>query len=260
MIKKFSYTLTVLFVMLGMLGLAIPAAALGQNETRALKGTIVAINSHTRTLTVARLHAAPIKIIVARGTLILRNGKVRTFSNLRVGDKTSLNYNPVTKHAEKVDDTPGVYHIHGTVESVDTTANLITIASEEGGNSVTLHVDGHTVILRNSVTVGLGDLVVGDKVEAEYNSATMLASAIHAEVEDTEIQGTLQSNEIAAHTVTITPDGGGANITLSIVASTVFLNGDHVIAQTDLLKGNTVSAEYDSVTLVASKIEIESTP
>ena len=57
MIRKFTYTLTVLFVLFGMLGVAAPAYAQTANPgspIRALKGVIAAINSKTHTLTIAR--------------------------------------------------------------------------------------------------------------------------------------------------------------------------------------------------------------
>jgi hypothetical protein len=257
MIKKITYTLAVLFVMFGMLGVAAPAYALGNSRIRALKGTIVALNSKTHTLTVAPLHGPKVTVRVAKGTLIKRNGKADKFAKLRVGDRTSLRYNPLNHQADEVDDTPGKYDIHGTVEAVDTTANTITIASEEGGNSVILNVDSATVILRNGATAALADLAVGDKVEAKYDSASMLASLIKTEVEDGEFQGTIAAVDTTANTVTITPAGGGADVVLSVVASTVIISHHTVITLADLHAGDAVQAEYDSTTLVASKIEVD---
>jgi len=257
MIKKLGYTLTVLFVMFGLLGVAAPAFALGASHVRALKGTIVAVNSKTHSLTVAPLHGPRVTVRVAKGTLIRRNGKLGKFAKLRVGDKTSLRYNTLNHQADQVDDTPGNYDIHGTVQAVDTTANTVTIASEDGGNTVTVNADSTTVIQRNGAPATLADLVVGDKVEAQYNSATMLASEIQVDVEDGETQGTIAAVDPVAGTVTITPDGGGANLVLSVVNSTVLFNGDTAITLADLQVGQFVQAEYDTTSLVASKIEIQ---
>jgi len=255
MFKKFMYALTVMLVVVGMLAVAVPAHALGTQ--RALKGTIVAINTKARTMSIAPLHGNPVILKVPKSTVIIRKGKAGNFAKLRVGDKVNLNYNATNKQVSKVDDNPEQYDIHGTVETVDTTANTITIASEDGGDSVTLNVDANTVIERNGVAATLADLLVGDKVEAKYDSATMLASLIKTEVEDGEFQGTIAAVDATANTVTITPDAGGADVVLNVVASTVIVRDDTVIALTDLQVGDKVQAEYDSTTMIASKIEVD---
>lgn len=132
--------------------------------------------------------------------------------------------------------------------------NTIVVASEEGGNSVKLNVNSSTVIERNGATTPLADLVVGDKVEVKSNSATMLASFIKSEVEDSDFTGTISA--LTANTVTVMPDSGGAGVVLKVVDSTVLISNDTVIAITALHVGDVVETEYDSVTLVASKIEV----
>lgn len=255
MLKKFMYVVTLLAFSLSMIAAA-PAAT--SNVTRALKGTIVAIDTKTRVLTVAPLTGKVVKIKVASSTKVKRQGKSSSFAKLRVGDKTSLHYNSDTKQATDIDDSISGYEIHGTVESVDVVANTIVVASEEGGNSVKLNVNASTVIKSNGAAATLTDLVVGEKVEAKYSSATMLASLIKTETEDSDFHGTITALNFAGNTVTITPDLGGADVVLRVVASTVFINNDEtVIAFTGLHVGDPVEAAHDSVTMIASKIEID---
>jgi len=255
MMKRVAYALMVLFVSFGMLGVAAPVFALGNQ--RALKGTIVALNSKTHTLTVAPLHGNQVQIRVARNTPISRQGRAGNFAKLRVGDKVNLKFNASNKQASDIDDAPGAFDIHGTVQAVDTTASTITIASEDGGNSVTLNVDSTTIIQRNGSAATLADLLAGDKVEAKYNSATMLASLIKTEVEDSELEGTVAALDTTANTLTISPADGSANVTLNIAVSTVFLRDDTVVAFTDLQVGDSVQAEFDSTSMIASKIEVD---
>lgn len=250
MLKRIVYVVTMLVFALSMIAAA-PVSALG--VTRLLKGTVVAIDTKTRIVTVAPLLGKPVRVKVTLATLVKRQGKASTFARLRVGDKTSLNYNTANSQAVSIDDTVSAYEIHGTVESVDTVANTIVVASEEGGSSVKLNVAASTVILRNHVAATLADLVVGDKVEAKYNSATMLASLIKTEVEDGDLTGSVVA--VTANSVTVHP-ASGANVVLKVVASTVFLGEDVVIDITNLRIGDLVEAEYDSTTLVASKIEV----
>jgi len=255
MLKKISYVLTVLFVVFGMLAFTAPVSAL--SNKRALKGTIVALDTRSRTITVSPLKGADVKVRVAKGTIVTRKGKASSFTKLHVGDKVNLNYNPKNKQASHVEDSPSQYEIHGTVEAVDTVANTVTVASEEGGNSVILKVDANTVFKRNGVVATLADLLVGDKVEAKYDSATMLASSIKTETEDSDFNGTIAAVDLTAKTVTITPEDGGADVVLNVVESTVFISHDTVISLSNLQVGDKVEAEYDSATLVASKIELD---
>ncbi len=258
MFRKLVQALSILAVMAGMLFTTAPAyAAPSAAAKRNLKGTIVALDSKARTITVAPLKGANVKIRVAKGTILSRKGKPSSFSKFHVGDKVNLKYDAKTKQASKIEDAPGLYEIHGTVESVDVTAGTLTVASEEGGNSVTLNVDASTSIWRNGASATLADLLVGDKVEAKYNSATMLASSIKTEVEDSDLLGTVAAIDTAAKTVTIAPEDGSADVTLNISESTVFISHDTVISFGDLAIGDFVEAEYDSSTMIASKIEIE---
>jgi len=255
MFRKLVHASTVLFVVFGLFAVAMPAYALGNK--RALKGTIVAIDTHTKTMQVLNKSGKSINLKVVKTTKITRNGKSGKFGKLRVGDKVNLSYYTQNNETSEIDDTPDNYDIHGTVESVDTTANTIVIASEEGGNSVTLNVDLNTVIERNGAAATLADLLVGDKVEAEYDSATMLASSIQADVEDSEIQGTISAIDTAANTVTVTPQDGSADVVLNVTLSTVIISDDTVVNLTDLLVGDQIEAEYDSATMIASKIDAE---
>jgi hypothetical protein len=263
MIRKFVYGLTMMFVMFGMLGFAAPAYAQTDNPdgpVRAVKGRIVAINRQAHTMIVSRSNATKVKIIVAKTTQIKRNGKVGNFTKLRVGDKTSLQYNPKTKRAIRVDSTPGVYDIHGTIAAVNTTTGTITISPNEGGNNVLLKVNSSTAIQRNGASASLADLFVGDLVEAQYNSATMLVSDLKAETNSAEIQGTIADVDLVASTVTITPTGESFkkchdNVLLSVDASTVIERNGASATLADLVIGDPVDATYNPVTLLAIEIK-----
>ena len=256
MFKKIIHALTVLSVLFGALTFAGSAAAAGGRRSTA-KGTLVAIDSKAQTLTVAPAAGPSVTIKVSQSTSIKRKGRSSNFAALRVGDKASVSYNAATNTASSVSDTPSQYEIHGTVEAVDTAASTLTVASEEGGTSVVLNVDANTVITRNGAAVSLADLLVGDKVEAKYDSATMLASKIEAEAEDGEVHGTIAAVDTAASTVTITPNDGSADLVLNVTESTVIKRDDAVVTLADLVVGDPVEAKYDTASMVASKIEVE---
>jgi uncharacterized protein DUF5666 len=71
-----------------------------------------------------------------------------------------------------------VQRVKGTVSAVDATS--VTIEKRDG-TSVTLTANATTKIERNDKKATLADLQVGDKVEARFNSTTMVASKIEAE-------------------------------------------------------------------------------
>jgi hypothetical protein len=247
--------LVIMSLIIGVLTTASAVSALGL--TRALRGTIIAIDSGTRSVTVSSLAGNQVRIKVVRSTVITRTGRLVNYSRLRVGDKVYLNYYVSTRQASDIKDSPGLYEIQGTIEGVDTTASTVTIASEEGGNSVTVKVDSSTVIERNDAPATLADLLVGDKVEAKYDSTTMLASSIQTEAEDSELYGTITAIDLTANTITITPESGGSDVVLNVSNSTVFIKDDAVVAFTDMPVGDKVEAEYDSTSMIASKIEVE---
>ena len=258
MIKKSLSFLATLFVIFGLLATAVPAAAASTNAvSRSIKGTIVALNTQKGIVTISPRVGVMVNVKIAKTSIIHRTGKVVRLAKLHVGDKAKLTYNPVTKLVHDLSAETGNYDIHGTVEAVDTTANTIVIASEEGGNSVTLKVDTTTLIQRNGAAAVLADLLVGDKVEAHYNSASMLASLIKTEVEDTEFGGTIAAVDTTAKTVTVTPADGSADVVLNVIESTVIKINDTVISLAGLHVGNSVEVEFDSTTLNASFIHVE---
>ncbi|MDL1897509.1 hypothetical protein FBQ82_14685, partial [Anaerolineae bacterium CFX7] len=76
----------------------------------------------------------------------------------------------------------------------------------------------------------LADLAVGMTVEAEYDAATWIAQEIEADddADDDddddanyqELEGVVTAVNLAAQTVTITPEGGGSAVTLNVTAET----------------------------------------
>ncbi len=189
--------------------------------------------------------------------MIYRQGIPVGFAKLRVGDKINVTYNTSTRVASNMAAKVSRYEIHGSVEAVNKTSKTVTVNSEEGGDSVALKVDSSTVITRHGVAAMFDDLVVGDKVEAKYNSATMLASSIKVETEDGEVHGIIAAVNAAGNNVTITPELGGADVTLNVSLSTVIKRGNVVTTLAKLQVGDRVEARYDSATMVASVIEAE---
>ncbi|RPH63163.1 MAG: hypothetical protein EHM81_00680 [Chloroflexi bacterium] len=258
MIKKIVNFFATIFIIFGMLAFASPTSAAPAAITRNITGgRILASSLKTKTLLVKPVKGQAVQVKAKAATMIYRQGIPVGFAKLRVGDKINVTYNTGTGFANNMAAKTSIYEIHGSVEAVNKTAKTVTVNSEEGGDSVVLKVNSSTVITRRGAIAIFDDLVVGDKVEAKYNSATMIASRIKVETEDGEIHGTIAAVNVTGKTVTITPELGGADVTLNISFSTVIKRGKAVTTLAKLQVGDRVEAKYDSATMVASVIEAE---
>ncbi|MBI5951397.1 MAG: hypothetical protein HY865_07050 [Chloroflexi bacterium] len=79
----------------------------------------------------------------------------------------------------------------------------------------------------------------------------------HSEGDGNEVKGIIAAVDATASTVTITPQGGGMDVVLTVDAITLIKRNDKPATLADLQMGDKVEAKYNAVTLVASKIEAE---
>ncbi len=269
MLKKNLNIVTSVLVVLGLLAFASPAFAL--IGTRHAKGKVIAMNRRTHVMTVRNTLGTRVNLRYSSlTTRIWHNGVRVSLSRLHVGNRVDAAFIPSTSRtiagtASDVNDNEGLSEVSGTVAAVDTAANTISIASEDGGSTVILKVDSTTVITRNGAPATLGDLLFGDQVDAKYDSATMLASSIKTEdnTEASEVEGTIKAVDTTANTVTISGDGGseddaGADVTLNVNSSTVIMLDGSPAPLSSLQVGFQADAEYDPGTMNASFIEAES--
>ncbi len=269
MLKRTLYLGTALFVVLAMLAAAVPAFAL--TGTRSAKGRVIAINRRTHVMTLRTSVGSKIRLrFNSLYTRLWHNGVRIRLSRLHVGNVVSASFTPSSTGpgmADDVDDNNGLFDISGTVAAVDTTLNTVSIASEDGGSTVILNVDSSTVITLNGAPATLADLVFGDKIEAQYNSATMLASSIRAEdnVEASEVEGSITAIDTTAGTVTISGEGDNSDgesmipmdITLNVTSTTVIMLDGSPAPLSSLQVGMQAEAQYDPTTMNANFLEAE---
>lgn len=261
MSKKIVQFVTTLFVVFGLLAAAVPAQAL---TTRQAKGTVISINRRTHVMTIRNLAGAKVALKYNANTKLTIRGRAVSLTRLHVGDRLVMNYSPTSGGAIKGtalngDDTPGAYEVHGLVSTVDSVAGTVDIASDNGGSIVTVKVDANTVITRNGAPATLADLLFGDRVEAKYDSTTMLASSIKAEsdVENDEAEGVVSAIDTATGDITLTPEGGSADVIIHTDATTIFMFRDSPGVLANLQVGDKIEAKYDPTTMLASYVEVE---
>ncbi len=227
-----------------------------------LHGTISAISGNAVTITPS--NGTPnVTINVTATTMIEVDGHHAALTDLAVGMQVEAEYNPTTFDAYSIEtDSDGDSddgHVNGTVAAVDPSAGTITITPAAGG-ALTLNVNASTEIKVNDMHATLQDVQVGMPVSAEYDTVTLLAHEIKAgagddDHDDTEIKGTVAAVDTNANTVTITPTGGGSNVTLNVTPQTEIEVNDAPGTIANIQAGMPVEAEYDSATFNAFEIK-----
>jgi carbon monoxide dehydrogenase subunit G len=189
-------------------------------------------------------------------TRISRNGTIVGLRQLTLKDALVAHVATGTNVAlDILSDGPDEGEVQGVISAIS--GNDVTITPGGAAPQVTVVVGASTLIEIEDASGTLADLAVGQSVEAEYDPTTLAAFSIDVsnEGEDGEVQGTVAAVDTATGTVTITPQGGGANITLTVNASTELDVNDEGGTLADLQIGMPIKAEYDTVTLLASEIE-----
>ncbi|MBI5354243.1 MAG: hypothetical protein HZB50_16490 [Chloroflexi bacterium] len=225
-----------------------------------VEGVIAAVATDSVTIT-PKKGGADVTVLVDATTSITRSGKPALLTDLLVGDKVEAKYDRITFLASKIKAKakPVNLEVEGVIAAVG--VDSLTITPKKGGADVTVLVDVSTRIKRGGKPALLTDLLVGERVEAKYNTTTMIASKIDdktkAPSNKGELHGIVSAIDLTLGTVTISPSNGGADVTLTVDASTRIQRGHAVITLADLLVGDKVEAKYDKTTFLASKIEVK---
>jgi aspartate 1-decarboxylase len=237
-------------------------------------GFISAVDTIGNTITINPVFPVPFKasslslvLKVDTSTVIKRNGATASLAALQVGDRVEAKYNPVSKLATEIDAWANLAKVEGFISAVDTTANTVSITPgisfhpETVTPSIVLKVDSTTVIKRNGAAASLAAWQVGDRVEASYNSGSMLAAEIDAWANLAEVHGFISAVDTTANTVTITPGllfhplTFTPSIILKVDSSTVIKRNGAAATLADLQVGDQVDAKYNSVSKLAAEID-----
>ena len=190
------------------------------------------------------------------GTRIARNGQIVALRQITSRDTLVAHVAAGTNVAlDILADGPDESEVRGVISMIS--GSNVTITPDDGSPAVTVVVTTATIIEVNDAPGTLTDLQVSQAVEAEYDPTTFAAFSIDvsSESEDAEVKGTVFAVDTTLGTVTITPQGGGPNIVLTVNASTeIEVNGDGGTLA-DIQVGMPISAEYDATTLLAAQVE-----
>jgi hypothetical protein len=211
-------------------------------------------------------------------TRIIRNGQVSTLGTLTAQDHVIAHvtgggtshggtHSGIGESEVENDDTavdvqvegPEECEVSGTISAIDLTANTVTITAEYDGGDVTVNVTADTIIeIEGLEAPTIADLTVGQDVEVVYASDTQDAFRIEVVNEDEEgyAEGPITAIDPVAGTITI--DCYGSPVTLFVTASTKIEKNDETAVFADLVIGDSGMAEYNTVTMIAKEVEVES--
>lgn len=239
--------------------------SIGASDDAHVTGTVSAVDLIAGTVTIA---PANITLLVDAATEMEVNDSVGTLADLQIAMPIRAEYDMTTLLAKEInagagDENGEDAEIEGTVAAVDVTNNTLTITPTGSGADVTVNIVTDTDIEVNGVNASLGSVQVTMPVRAEYDTTTLNAFEINAGTDDgggdcdeDKVKGTIAAVDTTNSTVTITPDGGGADITLFVNGtSEIEVNGEEGTLA-DFNIGDAVEAKYIGATMEATEIKV----
>jgi len=159
----------------------IEARSAPQQPLAQVEGKVTAVT--TASVTITPQHGGPVTLTIDATTKIYLRGTAATIADVAVGQRAHASYNRTTLLAavlrvQNDNPPPATAAVEGSVTAVSATA--ITIAPHHG-NPVALVIDATTRITRGGHAATAADIRVGDRAEAVYATATLLAQRIEAE-------------------------------------------------------------------------------
>lgn len=244
--KKKSHILTMALLLLAISFFSFQAEAAKSK----LKGTLYAVDTTAKTLTIKDKSNALIILNITPDTKIKRNGSIATLADLVLGDKITADDDGLfTPHKIKAKGKQ-VIILQGSVQNI-----------QNGKIQISNHVvtpDRRTLITRNGKPASLASITLLDNAVAHLRNGSDDAEDIQSEgPEQGEVEGTISAVDLAASTVSITPDDGSADVTVNVTADTeIEVDGEDGTID-DLQVGQRAEAKFDPATFDAFRIEVE---
>ncbi len=227
-----------------------------------ITGTVSSVGSGTLELSTRR---GTMAFTVGSNAQIRKSGKTIGLQSVLPGDRADVEFvhNGSGWEALRIlADDPDDREAKGTVASVDTVSNTITVNTSSGTR--VFQVTSQTSIERDDVLISLGDLAVGDFVEVKYivDSGNLIAVSIEVKVPKQkvpkqEVFGIVQTVDTSAMKLTV--QVGGTPMEFCVDTSTEIKRGDRRISLGDLMVGDAVKVEYiiTASCNLAREIEVE---
>jgi Cu/Ag efflux protein CusF len=162
-----------------------------------IKELVAGTGTGTGTMTITTIKKGDITLNITPDTKIRIEDKgTAAFADLKAGQEVEAKYEVSSMNTLRINveinDEEG--EIEGTIKSIDTTANTVTITTQKKGDIV-LKVTPKTIIrIEDKGTAALSELKAGQKIEAKYDVSTMEALKLNVENGDDEQDGENNNN------------------------------------------------------------------
>lgn len=238
---------------------ATPASAQGWLRglfgTAVVRGTITALDSPAGTFEVTNRDGLSIDLSTNAETQVRRDGRSATLADLRVNDLVLVFYERATRLARRIEAaSPPPVELTGTITALDAAAGTIQVTTDHG-TQITLTTGADTRVRLNRANTTLGNLALGQRVQATYRPENRIALALTATTPRPDVvSGAITAIDLTAGTLQITPVAG-APVSLIVNTETEFrLNGRRVAPAT-LVVGllASVQTQADRARVVAAQ-------
>ena len=135
-----------------------------------LDGYITAIDPAQRTLAIKGSGATKKLIVAEDCSVMLKDEKVSTLENLKIGHSVSIAYDPTDGvwTARKIEQNAEAFV--GTIQAIDAGARTVRARSLMSEKKFNL-AEGCRIVVEGKADAGLRDLRIGDRVEFSYEDA-----------------------------------------------------------------------------------------
>ncbi|MBM3944519.1 MAG: DUF4382 domain-containing protein [SAR202 cluster bacterium] len=232
----------------------------------AVNGSLKSVDRLNGTITIVTGGGSELVLKLSSTAGIFVNGASSTMAELaaRAGSNVTVRYNRETAAAIEVRAEGSVSTtatVRGTLQNVNTVAGTITVAGENGGQTV-LRVGSDTSILVDGLVASFSGLAadIGAGITVTYYIETQVASWVRVESEGSAgvqatVSGVLTAVNPVSGAITIATQAG-ADLVLDVSSATRVLV-DGAVATTATLAAHTgsrITVTYDTGTQVASSI------
>jgi hypothetical protein len=194
-----------------------------------VRGTVTALDAAAGTLEVTNRDGLSIELTTNTETEIRRDGRSATLGDLRVNDEVFVFYDRATRVARRIEAaSPPPVELTGTITALDAAGGTVQITTDHG-TQITLTTNGDTRVRLNRANTTLGNLALGQRVQATYRPENKVALSLAATTPSPDVvSGAITAIDPTAGTLQITPVAG-APVSLTLSGETEFrLNGRRV--------------------------------
>jgi hypothetical protein len=202
----------------------------GQHENQDAAGSVVSVDTTANTITLVNASGVSTTYHLTSTTTITLNGAPAPLSALLAGTNAELQLDSDGATVLSIQAEMPQIHVGGSVASVDTGANTITLAGE-GGTQKTYNLTSTTTISLNDAASTLSAIAAGDMADLQLAADGVTVVAIHAHVPENtggqteDASGKIVSADAIANTITLAGDGG-TNTTYNLTNTTTIRLND----------------------------------